>query len=230
MRHPGRGGERFHFLDCGKPAFSAKWITETVLKWREGTEHMPACDQCGKPAIVMRGGHPLCVSCNLKFEQAFEMQQRAYKEQINFLLDQADAITGVSAGFPRYDVSQPMVHTGPMTFHSIRVDRSVVGAVNTGTVKLMEVALNNVHIQNENAELETALKEFTEAVIHEATLSPETKNETIQQLTALTEQLAQPAPSRSMGVIKAFIIGIAADIATSPLVAHWDKIKHLLGL
>ena len=191
---------------------------------------MPECEQCGRPAIVDRGGHLLCVNCNYKLEQTFQMQQRALKEHFNFLLDQADAVSGVAAGLPRYDLSQPMVHTGPMTFHTVKIDRSVVGAVNTGTIKKMEVALNNVHVQNANAELEDALKELAEAVIQEVSLSAETKNETLQQLAALTEELVKPEDCRLMGVIKAIVIGITANIATTPLLALLDKIKHLIGL
>jgi hypothetical protein len=191
---------------------------------------MAVCNQCGRPAIVSRHGHPLCVECNLKFEQAAQMQQRAIMQQMNFLLDQADAITGIPAGLPRYDVSEPIVHKGPMTFHTINVNRSVVGAVNTGTVRQMEVALNHVHIANENIELETALKEFAEAVIQEVSLTAEVRNEILQQLTALTEQLTKPAQSRSLGVIKAFLLSVAANIASTPLVAHWENIKHLLNL
>lgn len=191
---------------------------------------MPACSQCGRPAIVNRAGHPLCVECNLKFEQTVQMQQRAIHQQINFLLDQADAITGIQAGLPRYDVSQPIVQKGPLTFHAINVDRSVVGAINTGTVRQMEVALNHVHVANENAEIETALKKFTEDVLGEASLNAQTKNEILEQLTALTEQLAKPNESRSAGVIKAFLLSVAANIASTPLITQWDNIKRILGL
>ncbi len=158
---------------------------------------MPTCNQCGKPAIVERGGHPLCVDCNLKVEQAFQIRDRALKQLINFSLDEATAVTGIDAGFGRYDVSQPVVHRGPMTFHTINVSRSVVGAINTGTVRQMEVALNDVHITNENAKLENALKEFAEAVTGEVSLSVNVKNEILEQLAALTEQIAKPAETRS---------------------------------
>ena len=191
---------------------------------------MPVCSQCGRPAIFERAGHPLCVDCNLKFEQAVQMRDRLLKQQINFLLDQADAVTGIHTGFGRYDLSEPIVHQGPMTFHTINVSRSVVGAINTGTVRQMEVALNHIHIANGNAELETALKAFAEEVLAEAALTINAKNEILQQLTALTEEIAKPNDSRIMGVIKAFIGSIAANIASTSLVTHWQNIRHMLGL
>ena len=79
-----------------------------------------------------------------------------------------------------------------MHFHTINVDRSVVGAINTGNVKKMEVALND--IKNQNPELEQ-LKEFTEAVLREASLSVEAKNDIVKQLSVLTAQLAMPQES-----------------------------------
>ena len=117
-----------------------------------------------------------------------------------------------------------------MTFHTINVSRSVVGAINTGTVRQMEVALNHIHMTNGNPELETALKKFAEDVLAEGALTIDAKNEILQQLTALAEEIAKPNESRMMGVIKAFVVSIAANIASSPLVAHWQNIMHLLGL
>jgi hypothetical protein len=177
----------------------------------------------------MRGGHPLCVDCNLKFEQAFQMQNEAMMQQINFLMDQADAVTGIYGVTPRYKIPKPVIHQGPMNFHSIKIDRSVVGAVNTGTVEKMEVALNNIHAQNQNPELEQHLKDFTEAVLREAKLSAEAKNEIVEQLSVLAAQIAMPAESRIKVVMKALVTSIAANILSTGLVEHWNKIKHLLG-
>ncbi|MGH9542816.1 MAG: hypothetical protein ACRD2H_13165 [Terriglobales bacterium] len=94
----------------------------------------------------------------------------------------------------------------------------------------LEVALNNVHAANQNPELEGALKQFTEAVLAETTLAASQKNEIVEQLTALTDQLAKPREGQRLGVVKAFVVGIATNIATTPLVAHWDAIKRLIGL
>jgi hypothetical protein len=187
---------------------------------------MQTCGQCGKPAVFDWGGHLLCVDCHLKVQQAIQIRDYALKERENFLLDQADAITGLSGVFPRHQIETPVIHRGPMNFHSIRVDRSVVGAINTGNVKKMEVALNNIHANNENDQLEQALKDFTVAVLHESNLSGDTKNEIVEQLSALAEQLAMPKGSQAIGVIKAFMNNIAAGIVTTGLVSHWDKTPH----
>jgi len=115
-----------------------------------------------------------------------------------------------------------------MNFHSINVDRSVVGAINTGNVKRMEVALNSIHVKNENTELEKALKEFTEAVLNEKSLAVEKKDEIVEQLFALATQGAQPKESRLTSVMKLLVTSIGASIP-SALIEHWDKIKIMLG-
>jgi hypothetical protein len=115
-----------------------------------------------------------------------------------------------------------------MNFHSINVDRSVVGAINTGNVKKMEVALNNIHAKNENAELEKALKEFAEAVLSEKSLAVEKKDDIVEQLSVLAAQAALPKESRVTIVMKALVTSIGASIP-SALIEHLDKIKTMLG-
>jgi len=189
---------------------------------------MTPCSQCGKPAVFEWNGHPICVGCNLKIQQAFQIRDNALKEQENFLLDQMEAVTGLYGVTPRHKIQTPVIHRGPMNFHSIKVDRSVVGAINTGSVEKMEVALNNIHASNQNPELEGRLKEFTETVLKDAALSVQTKDEIVEQLTALAAELAKPQESRSKGVVMAVVKSVAASIPAA-LIEHWDKIKAMLG-
>lgn len=128
---------------------------------------------------------------------------------------------------PRPRIPTPIIHRGPMHFHTINVDRGVVGVINTGNVKKMEVALND--IKNQNPELEQKLKEFTEAVLREASLSVEAKNDIVEQLSVLTAHMAMPQKSRVSTVIKALVTSIAANLASTGLIEHWQAIKHMLG-
>ncbi len=90
-----------------------------------------------------------------------------------------------------------------------------MGAINTGNVKNMEVALNNIHAKNENAQLENALKEFTEAVLRETSLTVKAKDDIVDQLSVLAAQVAMPEESRIKIVMKALITSIAANIAST---------------
>jgi hypothetical protein len=56
--------------------------------------------------------------------------------------------------------------------HNIRVDNSVIGAINTGQIKSLNVALDNV--QNAGSpELANTLHVLSEAVLASSDLSPE---------------------------------------------------------
>ena len=56
---------------------------------------MPQCGQCGKPAIVKVGDVPLCVDCNLKYEQAQEMEIQRHRTELDYLADYMESVTGV---------------------------------------------------------------------------------------------------------------------------------------
>src|SRR5437868_5036041 len=108
------------------------------------------CNQCGKPAIARVNGHPLCVGCYSIVQTAWREKDIALKEQLNYLMAEAEAVTGLYGTMPRYEVQTPVIHQGPMTFHNIRVDRSVVGAINTGDVKRIDVALSQISVAGEH--------------------------------------------------------------------------------
>lgn len=191
---------------------------------------MPACSQCGKSAVYEVGGHPLCLECARKYEQLTISIDRRLKEQHNFLVDQIEAVTGVYGITPRYEISEPVVHTGPMTFHNIRVSDSVIGAINTGNVRQIDVALDHIQTRAtaESADLTAALKEFTEGVLQEGIFTQEVQNEILDQLAALTAQITQPKESQKPGIIKALVTAVAAHVATTGLTDLWHRIAILL--
>ena len=191
---------------------------------------MTLCSQCRQATAVFElNGQPICVHCNLKAQQAFQIHDNMLKEQYNHLLDEAEMVTGLYGVMPRLPIQRPVIHQGSMTFHNIKVDNSVVGAINTGNVKKMEVALNNIHTHNANPELESALKEFTEAVVRETKLSAETRDDVVEQLSVLAAQLARPKESRVTIVMKALVTSIGTHIASTGLEHVWHKILPMIG-
>jgi len=191
---------------------------------------MAACSQCGKPAVVGVGDNPLCVDCLYKFQQAILMRDRMLKEEVNFLIGQMEAVSGIYGLFPRYALPEPVIHQGSMNFHNIKVDRSVVGAINTGNVKRIDVALDNIQANSGDASLQQALKEFTEALLNEASLTAAAKNEVLEQLAVVAGQAAMPKESRSWGILKALVTNIGTQVATTGLAVLWDAIRPMLGL
>lgn len=193
---------------------------------------MPACTQCGKPAVFILGDSPLCVDCNLKVQQAARLREISVMEQANFWADQMEAVTGIYGVTPRYQITQPVLHDGPMTLHNIKIDNSVVGAINTGEVKRIDVALSHIKIEG-NAPLQQALSSFTEAVIACQDLAANQKNEILEQLAVIAEQTAQPKTQRKPAVVKALLASVKDAVSTiSALSTLWHQVHpaiiHLL--
>lgn len=90
---------------------------------------MPNCSQCGKVAVAQAGNAPVCVDCFYEVQLAGYYRQQQHAQRMNFVLEQAEALTGIYGG-PRVRMLQPppVFRTGPMTFNNIQVDHSVVGA------------------------------------------------------------------------------------------------------
>jgi len=189
---------------------------------------MSSCSQCGKPAIIAVDNNPLCVDCYLKFQQAMQIQDTMYVKEMNYLTDMMEATVGLYGVLPKYKVRQPVVYQGPLTFHNIKVDQSVIGSINTGEVQRIDVAMSHIKTSG-NEELVKALKEFTEAVIAETKLDAELKNQIIEQISFLTSQSALPKEKRKSGIIKAVLLAIknmvSTMVALSPL---WNNLQPLL--
>jgi len=121
-----------------------------------------------------------------------------------------------------------MVHQGPLTFHNIKVDQSVVGSINTGEVQRIDVAMDRIKISG-NEELVKILKKFTEAVIAETKLDAELKNHIIEQISFLASQSVLPKGKQKSGIVKAVLLGVKDTVSTIvSLSSLWDKLDPLL--
>jgi hypothetical protein len=95
-----------------------------------------------------------------------------------------------------------VVTKGPIVLNNIKIDNSVVGAINTGEVKTIDVNLTN--LRNAGREdASAALKALTEAIISEASIDVALKNDLVEQVAFLTEQAAKRPEDRKPGLIKA---------------------------
>ncbi|MBV8360946.1 MAG: hypothetical protein JO189_23875 [Deltaproteobacteria bacterium] len=107
--------------------------------WLVAGTHRVLCTQRRqKPAIRRwKGGHLLCVDCDLKFTQA-----RA--SRLNYVSGRIEARLGYPNLLPRLEIPQSIVHSGPMTFNNIKVDKSAVGVINTGFVNNLDAIVGQV--------------------------------------------------------------------------------------
>jgi len=67
----------------------------------------PSCGQCGRPAICSVNGVNLCVDCYSRLQSANAQKSRGAMAMVNFLLDQADSITGLGGLYPTPRIKLP---------------------------------------------------------------------------------------------------------------------------
>ncbi|ACL68783.1 hypothetical protein [Halothermothrix orenii] len=188
------------------------------------------CSQCGKTAINQVEGQPLCVDCYLKLQQAIQMQNNRYLEEMNYLSDMMEATLGVYGVLPKYKINQPnqYINTGKISFNNINVDRSVIGAINPGEVKKIDVAMEQIK-KSGNDELVAALKDFTEKIIESNELKQEEKNELLEQVSFIASQTALPKEKQKKSIVKPIMNNIKEIVSTiGTLYNLWEKVKPFL--
>ncbi len=192
-----------------------------------------ACAQCGGQAIMAMAGQPLCLSCADRFNQILQRQNDGLVDQYNYLLDMTEATVGVYGVMPRMRRSQPIIQRGPTmtTFNNINVRDSVVGAINTGEVKRLDVTMDRLrNCGGQSAELAAAISGFTQAILDNNDLEVKDRNDLLEVLSLLTAQASQPEGARMPdGVIKSMWRGFVEFIQKTPsLVGAWEVAKPYL--
>ncbi|MGA2171523.1 MAG: hypothetical protein ABSG82_00735 [Sedimentisphaerales bacterium] len=192
-----------------------------------------SCSQCGKsPAIYQIADHLLCLDCAYKAEQINEIKLTQCMRDINWLMGQMEVATGLPGLCgPRYELPKPppILNSGNLTFNNINVEKSVIGAVNTGNIGQIDISLSNIK-NGGNEELATVLKEFTEAILRSVELTDSLKNEILEHLSFLAGQASLPEPARKKSVIQTLLSTIERVISSIPaLIALFDRLKGMFG-
>jgi hypothetical protein len=192
------------------------------------------CYQCDKPAVIRYGEGKetmlFCLDCNLKFQQAADMIQRRNAEMINYLTGQIESHFGMYGMFPRYKITPPLIHQGEIKLNNINVNNSVVGAINTGVVQSIDISLSVIKNQGD-IEIVKVIKDLTEEVLQSKKMEDDKKNEILEQLSFISEQLSKPKESRIWSVIKPVFATIGSALSGfSNLLGIWEKLRTLLGL
>lgn len=187
---------------------------------------MQKCINCGKNPYIQYEFGLLCLDCDLKFIQVTSMKIAASERQINHTLDEMDSIFGIYTGGRYPERKKPTVNHIPVTMNNqkIHIEKSIVGSVNTGVIHQLDVSMNSVsQINDEGA---NKIKEFAEAVLKEEKLKKEEKENIIQQLNFLTQQLAINKESRNRAVIQTVLASIFGLIGFSAnLCTIWETVK-----
>ncbi len=187
------------------------------------------CSQCDTPAIVEMGGNPLCVNCYSKFEQASHLRYAQLAALANQAADDIDDIVGLGRTGGRLRIPTPTtINTGQTTYNNIRVDNSVVGAINTGNINKLDIMMSAMQSKN-NQELANALKKLTQAILDEPNLEPSDKDSALEWLLFLSKQALTQETERQPTIGKAAISTLEKILSnTGSIASVWSAVKPLL--
>jgi hypothetical protein len=125
-------------------------------------------------------------------------------------------------------IPPPMGNTR-LTFNNIKIDRSVVGSINTGEIGKLDVMMSHIRAGGD-ADLADALQRFTQGVIDSDELTAEEKNKVLEHLSFLTTQHELPKEQRQGSVGRTVVSGIAQTISTAGGLAEvWQVLQPMVA-
>ncbi|CAD7779676.1 hypothetical protein DMNBHIDG_02147 [Candidatus Methanoperedenaceae archaeon GB37] len=112
--------------------------------------------------------------------------------------------------------------------NNINIQNSNVGAINTGNVESIDVSLTFLKEQR-NEEIAELIKILTKEIIKNKDIVENQKNEILEQLAFITEQLSIPKEQRKTSILKTIFATIFTSISGfSNLLEILEKVKKLI--
>lgn len=171
------------------------------------------------------GGHLLCLDCYERVQHLAFQELEQLAAAYNLAAADMEFISGVPMSIPRMRIPQRPVHYNPV---NINIDRSVVGAVNTGQIHQLDVAVTHF-AQSGNTELSKALQELTQAVVSDHEMEKAVRDQILEQLSFLVAQAGARPEQKIFSVAKVVIQSLSKIISTVPsLITLWEKLRLLL--
>lgn len=158
------------------------------------------------------------------------MENIRWASEFNFYIQQMELGTMLPLGFMgRVPVPKPPFQGDTFTLNHINVDRSTIGAINTGSIRSLDVAITRMESQGDS-EIGQALAELTQKVIDTSDLSELDKNELLEYLSFLAEQSILPKQQRTQSITRAVANAIDGLIQGVPpsLKQTWERFKFVL--
>jgi len=117
------------------------------------------CSQCSREAMYNVQGHLLCIEHYTMMSNNLRDAQIQAIAMINYLSDSIDRTFGIAPTGPRISLPpQTVVNNNPTTYNNIKVDRSVVGTINTAQVARINVAMSNIQNSGNDAKYQLLSK------------------------------------------------------------------------
>jgi hypothetical protein len=205
---------------------------------KEEAPHMSTkCSQCNNaPAItVVNQSHPLCLRCwkdyNFIMSDLFERNVRALNHDAAMM----DYLSGMPTGFtPRYELllQKPQTIIGEYKLTNIKIDRSAVGVINTGTIagslENIDASIELIKKDPKLKAIQESLKQISEAVTNATDASQNQKAEILELISALSDELRASQERRRPSAIKSYLKSISETVsAVASIAKAWDLIKSL---
>jgi hypothetical protein len=129
------------------------------------------------------------------------------ERELNYLSAEMEAATGLRGIFPRYP-ERRVIKAGDITMNNIKIDRSNVGVLNTGTIGTVDAAITVLR-QSGDQTVSAAIQALTEAIIADRTATEELKNQALEILSVLATEATAPKEQRRKAVIKTLVLELS---------------------
>ena len=192
------------------------------------------CSQCNRIAIgrVNNGQGPdFCLEHMNMFQNMISRNLADLQKEEDSIMDYVEMATGVRLRQPR---TAPVLHQGNVIVNNLKIDRSNIGVVNTGNINEINSAITFVEKAG-NVEIAKGLKDFSEAIIGTTELADPQKNEILDHLSFLSNEIKSKSESRHKTTTKTVLNTIKETLSVSSnLSTIWSVfyplIKAYLGI
>ena len=195
---------------------------------------MEKCSQCDKVAIQKYGDNYLCLDCLERLSNIHHRENEQRHREMIYRMQMAnvaDKDLNETLGFygqkPPFDLSV-FKPSRNIKLSNVNVSNSVVGNISTEEVGNINVSLEKIH-SGGNIDTAQKIHDLTKAILESDEITVDLKNEVLEQISMLAEQVSLPPQNRKKGIIKAALSAIKETASTTAsVVAVWEKIEPFL--
>jgi hypothetical protein len=185
------------------------------------------CGGCGRRSQIVAvyegmNGLRVCLQCYQSIQAEERQRKISHAHEMNGLYAQMEYMAGLPRGtMPREPIPQPapiIENRNNMTVNNhITVTGGTVGAINTGNVERLNVAIDQA-IRNSDGQLAEAIRQLGTAIANNTTITPAQKNEASECLIYLIEQVNTIPERRQAAIVLSVkdtflkVLSVSADL------------------
>lgn len=154
------------------------------------------CVQCSRPALYqVDNGLPVCLTCWAIIEDIHFRKWLQSAAMLNQVQDDMDAympIGPMRGRIPVTDIARAASRS--RTYNNIHIANSNVGVVNTGHLARIDAAIT-ISKGTEAEEFGARLKDLTDAIVNDAVLDAQLRQQMVEVVQAISDQAVSKNPS-----------------------------------